>query len=40
VVTILRGKVMVENGQYFAQASDGHYLKRKISQDTLRGVLA
>jgi len=40
VVTILRGKVMVENGQYFAQASDGSYLKRKISQDTLRGVLA
>ncbi len=39
VVTILRGKVMVENGQYFAQATDGRYLKRKISQDTLHGVL-
>ena len=31
VVTILRGKVMVENGQYFASPSDGRYLKRKIS---------
>jgi dihydropyrimidinase len=40
VVTILRGKVMVENGQYLAKAGDGRYLKRKISPDTLRGVLA
>src|SRR6266446_9866283 len=31
VVTILRGKVMVENGRYFANPSDGRYLKRKIS---------
>jgi dihydropyrimidinase len=40
VVTILRGKVMVENGQYFANATDGRYLKRKISAETLSGVLA
>jgi hypothetical protein len=38
-VTILRGKVMVENGQYFAKPTDGRYLKRKISHDTLHGVL-
>src|ERR1700748_1410568 len=37
VVTILRGKVMVENGQYLAKPSDGRYLKRKISHDTLHG---
>ncbi len=33
VVTILRGKVMVENGQYFGSPNDGRYLKRKISPD-------
>jgi dihydropyrimidinase len=38
VVTILRGKVMVENGQYFASPGDGCYLKRKISSDILNGV--
>jgi hypothetical protein len=38
VVTILRGKVMVENGRYFASPSDGRYLKRKISQETLNGA--
>ena len=37
VVTILRGKVMVENGQYFGSPSDGRYLKRKISSDILNG---
>ena len=35
VVTILRGKVMVENGQYFGSPSDGRYLKRKISSEIL-----
>ena len=39
VVTILRGKVMVENGRYFGSPSDGRYLKRKISSDILNGVL-
>ena len=38
-VTMLRGKVMVENGKYLAQNSDGCYLKRKISAETLSGVL-
>jgi len=38
VVTILRGKVMVENGQYFASPSDGKYLKRKIPSDILGGA--
>jgi dihydropyrimidinase len=39
VTTIMRGKVMVENGQYFANATDGRYLKRKISAATLSGTL-
>jgi len=30
---------MVENGQYHATPSDGRYLKRKISAETLSGVL-
>ena len=38
VITILRGKVMVENGQYFATPKDGKYLKRKIPSDILGGV--
>ena len=29
-VTILRGKIMVENGRYLASPKDGRYLKRKI----------
>ena len=37
-VTILRGKVMVENGQYFASPQDGKYLKRKIPSDILGGA--
>src|SRR5215510_12348355 len=38
VVTILRGKMMVRNGQYFASPQDGRYLKRKISQKILDGA--
>ncbi len=38
IVTILRGKVMVENGQYFASPTDGRYLKRKIGADILSGA--
>jgi len=30
VVTVLRGKVMVENGQFFGDESDGKYIARKI----------
>jgi dihydropyrimidinase len=40
VTTILRGKVMVENGQYFGSPNDGRYLKRKIAQTTLSGALS
>src|SRR5499425_2545393 len=40
VTTILRGKVMVEDGQYFGSPGDGRYLKRKISAGTLAGSLA
>ena len=35
--TILRGKVMVENGEFFGDTSDGQYLKRKIPADILAG---
>jgi dihydropyrimidinase len=38
VVTLLRGKVMVENGQYSGNPNDGRYLKRKISSEILKGV--
>jgi len=38
VVTLLRGKVMVENGQYFGSPNDGRYLKRKIPADVLNGA--
>jgi dihydropyrimidinase len=36
-MTILRGKVMVEDGKYFASPSDGRYLKRKIAAKILDG---
>ena len=38
VVTLLRGKVMVENDQYFGSPNDGRYLKRKMSSDILKGT--
>ncbi|HEX4893753.1 MAG TPA: amidohydrolase family protein [Hyphomicrobiaceae bacterium] len=38
VVTVLRGKIMVENGQYFASPRDGKYLKRKIPSEILGGA--
>jgi dihydropyrimidinase len=37
-VTVLRGKIMVENGQYFASPRDGKYLKRKIPSEILGGA--
>src|SRR5499433_293218 len=37
VVTILRGKVMVQNGQYLAAQRDGRYAKRKIAAEILNG---
>jgi len=38
VTTILRGKVMVDHGEYFGGPGDGRYLKRKISAETLSGA--
>jgi len=38
VVTLLRGKIMVENGNYFGSPNDGRYLKRKIPADVLTGA--
>src|SRR5262249_28483159 len=38
VATILRGKVMVQNGQYLASPQDGRYLKRKIAQNIRDGA--
>jgi len=34
---MLRGKVMVENGRYLGNSSDGRYLKRKIATEILNG---
>ena len=36
--TLLRGKVMVENGRYLATPQDGRYLKRKIGADIRNGL--
>ena len=35
VVTILRGKVVVENGQFLGREGDGQYLKRKIAAEII-----
>src|SRR5580704_4620441 len=37
VVTILRGKVMVEDGKYFGAPGSGRYLKRKIPAEIIAG---
>jgi dihydropyrimidinase len=37
VVTILRGKVMVEGGKYFGAPGSGRYLKRKIPAEIIAG---
>ena len=34
---MLRGKVMVENGQYLGKPGDGRYLKRKIGENIRNG---
>ena len=34
-LTILRGKIMMENGNFFGDTKDGTLLKRKISEDVL-----
>jgi len=35
VMTILRGKVIVENGKLVGSSSDGRWLKRRVSGDVL-----
>ena len=35
VTTVLRGKVVVENGQFFGSLGDGQFIPRKISSDVL-----
>ena len=37
VTTILRGKIMVEDGELKGSPSDGQHLKRKIPSDILAG---
>ena len=37
VITILRGKIMVENGQFMGDLTDGKYLKRSIEKNILSG---
>lgn len=37
VATILRGKVMVENGRFFGNTSDGQFIPRKIDPTILNG---
>ena len=37
-LTMLRGKIMVEDGKFFGQLSDGQYLKRKIAPEILAGA--
>ncbi len=38
VLTILRGKIVVENGNFFAEEADGQYLSRRISEDVFGGT--
>ena len=35
VMTILRGKVIVENGRLVGSTDDGQWLKRQVSPDVL-----
>ena len=35
VMTILRGKVIVENGQLIGDSSDGTWLSRKVSPEVV-----
>jgi dihydropyrimidinase len=32
-VTVLRGKVMVEGGQFFGDPKDGQFLPRKVADE-------
>ena len=33
VLTVLRGKIMMENGEFFGDVTDGKLLKRKIAEN-------
>jgi len=35
VLTMLRGKIMVEDGRFLGDLADGKYLKRSISPEIL-----
>jgi dihydropyrimidinase len=37
-LTVLRGKVVVENGAFHADPSDGEYLYRRISDEIRSGA--
>jgi len=37
-VTVLRGKVVVDDGKFFGDLNDGKYLKRKISEEIRSGA--
>jgi dihydropyrimidinase len=37
-ITLLRGKVVVEDGRFGADLADGEYLYRRISEDARRGI--
>jgi dihydropyrimidinase len=37
VVTLMRGRVVVENGQYLGREGEGRYLKRKIAAEIIAG---
>ncbi len=38
-LTVMRGKVVVENGQFMADPKDGQYLLRKISEEIRSGAM-
>ena len=37
--TVLRGKVVVDGGQYFGDVKDGQFLPRKISEEIRSGAM-
>ncbi|HET6926708.1 MAG TPA: amidohydrolase family protein, partial [Hyphomicrobiaceae bacterium] len=39
VVTVLRGKVVVENGRFLGRDGGGQYLKRKIASEIIAGPM-
>jgi dihydropyrimidinase len=39
VLTVLRGKIVVDEGRFLGDAKDGHYLFRKISDEIRSGPM-